>query len=202
MNRYSHDGFIGISGRWSRVLRYFMFFFTYKNKSLKIKISRGSKLLSKATRVGFGTNVNGPLLTKGTGEVVIGKYCALGHGITMISSNHDVGAINLNLALASRINLRVSHDSEKLGVSVGHNTWIGDQVIILPGVNIGNGCVIGAGSVVTKDIEDYSVACGCPARTIKRRFTESKREIINASQWWNLDESEIARMLTALEDVS
>ena len=55
---------------------------------------------------------------------------------------------------------------------------------------------------MTKDVEDYSVACGCPARTIKKRFTESKRKKIDESQWWNLNEGEIARVLADLEEAS
>lgn len=53
-------------------------------------------------------------------------------------------------------------------VRVGDNVWIGENVVILAGVNIGNGCVIGANSVVTKDVEAYSVACGIPAKVIKK----------------------------------
>ena len=53
-------------------------------------------------------------------------------------------------------------------ITVGDNCWIGEKTTILPGVNIGKGCVIGAMSVVTKDIPDYSIAAGNPARVIKR----------------------------------
>ena len=56
----------------------------------------------------------------------------------------------------------------KGGVRIGKNTWIGEKTTILPGVTIGDGCIIGANSVVTKDIPSYSVACGIPARVIKK----------------------------------
>lgn len=60
-------------------------------------------------------------------------------------------------------------------VSIGNNTWIGEGVIIMPGVKIGDGCVIGAHSVVSKDIPDYSIAVGSPAKVIKKfDFTENK----------------------------
>lgn len=54
-------------------------------------------------------------------------------------------------------------------VKIGNDVWIGRRVIILPGVTIGNGCVIGAGAVVTKSFADYSVIGGNPAKLIKMR---------------------------------
>ena len=54
-----------------------------------------------------------------------------------------------------------------LPVKIGDDVWIGGRVIILPGVTIGNGCIIGAGAVVTKDIPPYSVAVGVPAKVVK-----------------------------------
>lgn len=60
-------------------------------------------------------------------------------------------------------------------ISIGNNSWIGEGVIIMPGVTIGEGCVIGAHSVVSKDIPDYSIAVGSPAKVIKKfDFTENK----------------------------
>lgn len=55
-------------------------------------------------------------------------------------------------------------------VAIGHDVWIGTQAIVMPGVSIGNGAVIGAGSVVTKDVEPYSVVAGAPARKLRMRF--------------------------------
>ena len=54
-------------------------------------------------------------------------------------------------------------------VVIGNDVWIGARVIILPGVHIGDGCVIGAGSVVTKDVEEYTVVAGNPAKFIRKR---------------------------------
>ena len=58
---------------------------------------------------------------------------------------------------------------EERPVFVGNDVWLGDRGIILPGVHIGDGCIIGAGSVVTRDIPPYSVAAGIPAKVIKDR---------------------------------
>jgi maltose O-acetyltransferase len=60
--------------------------------------------------------------------------------------------------------------SEYKEVVIGDDVWIGRRAIIMPGVHIGKGCIIGAGAVVTKDIPDYSVAAGVPARVVKSRI--------------------------------
>ncbi|RED57575.1 acetyltransferase-like isoleucine patch superfamily enzyme [Cohnella lupini] len=80
-------------------------------------------------------------------------------------------------------------DNEKS--SIGHDVWIGTNVVILPGVKIGNGAIIGAGAVVTKDIPDYTVAVGVPARVIRYRFSSEEIEKLNRIQWWNWPEEQI-----------
>ena len=72
-------------------------------------------------------------------------------------------------------------------VTIGHGVWIGDSVIILGAVSVGNGAVIGAGSVVTKSILPYSIAVGNPARTIKYRFNQEIIDLIEKSKWWEWD---------------
>ena len=63
-------------------------------------------------------------------------------------------------------------DTAERPVTIGNDVWLGRRVIIMPGVNIGDGCVIGAGAVVTKDIPAYSVAAGVPAKVIKSRLKD------------------------------
>ena len=62
--------------------------------------------------------------------------------------------------------------------------WIGFGVIILPGVTIGDGAVIGAGSVITKDIPPYGVVVGNPAKLIRKRFTEGEIKRLMKLKWW------------------
>lgn len=62
-------------------------------------------------------------------------------------------------------------------VIIGNDVWLGQRVIILPGVHIGNGVIVGAGAVVTKDVPDYAVVAGNPARIIKYRKTDEVRSI-------------------------
>lgn len=67
---------------------------------------------------------------------------------------------------------------------IGHDVWIGARVFVKKGVQIGNGAVIGAGSVVTRDIPAYAIAVGSPARVVRYRFDAATREQLEALQWW------------------
>lgn len=151
--------------------------------STGIFVCKGSRI-SNGTIIGDGTRINGKILIKGSGNTEIGKYCALGEDIKIISSNHEMNSVNLQYGLHKRIGLKPPR-GEKMNVKIGHNVWIGDSAIILSGVTIGNGAVIAAGSVVTKNVEPYSVTGGVPARHIKFRFDADKISEIESSQWWN-----------------
>lgn len=70
-------------------------------------------------------------------------------------------------------------------VCIGHDTWIGHGSVILPGVRIGNGAVVGSLSVVTRDVEPYTIVGGSPARRIKKRFPRAIAERIEKSAWWD-----------------
>lgn len=69
--------------------------------------------------------------------------------------------------------------------TIGNDVWLGKNVIITNGANIGNGVIAGAGSVITKDIPDYAVVVGVPARIIRYRYNKEQIEALNRIQWWN-----------------
>ena len=82
-------------------------------------------------------------------------------------------------------------------VHIGHDVWIGHGAIVLPGRRIGNGAVIAGGAVVTKDVPDYTIVAGNPARPIRRRFSETIAERLVRLNWWDWDH---ARLRMALPD--
>lgn len=134
--------------------------------------------------VGAGTRINGPITVKGGAPCRIGKYCALGDGLKIITSDHGSDLVNLNALLQKKITGSTGHIS-KGGVTIGNNVWIGDEAIILSGVRVGNGAIIGAGAIVTKDVPRYSVAVGSPAKVIKERFRSEMMDLLDKLEWWN-----------------
>jgi phosphonate metabolism protein (transferase hexapeptide repeat family) len=70
-------------------------------------------------------------------------------------------------------------------VTIGHDAWIGRAAIVLPGRSIGNGAVVGAGAVVTKDVAPYTIVAGNPARVIRRRFSQEIAERLTRLSWWD-----------------
>ena len=81
---------------------------------------------------------------------------------------------------------------------IGNDVWIGENATILPGVHIGDGAIIGANSVVAKDIDPYSIAVGNPCRVVKKRFDDETIEKLLELKWWDWDEERIFDNLEAL----
>ncbi len=81
---------------------------------------------------------------------------------------------------------------------VGHDVWIGYGATVMPGVRIGNGAIIAARSVVTKDVDAFAVVGGNPARPIRYRFEESTRNALTKIAWWDWDADKITRNVPAI----
>lgn len=74
---------------------------------------------------------------------------------------------------------------------IKNDVWIGGFSIIFSGVTLGNGCVIAAGSVVTKDVKPYTIVGGNPAKFIRNRFNKKQSHFLNESRWWDLEDKKI-----------
>lgn len=77
-------------------------------------------------------------------------------------------------------------------VVIGNDVWTGHNVNILPGVSVGDGAIIGAGSVVTKDVPPYAIVVGAPAQVRRLRFDERTIERLLRLKWWDLELSELS----------
>lgn len=149
------------------------------------KLPRGTKI-SAPISLGYHNRINGKALIKGSAPVRIGNFNAFGADIRIISSNHPRNMLCNQQALVTRLGLKRTLP-QSTGVRIGSDTWVGDETIILPGVSIGDGVIIGAGSVVTRDVIPFSVVAGVPARTVKMRFRQDIIDLLRKIEWWELD---------------
>lgn len=112
-------------------------------------------------------NVNAVMASNDQGgDIIIGNHVAIGPGVGIFGVNHDIEKVGEWMIH--------SHRSTDKNVVIEDDVWIGANAVILPGVHVGRGSVIGAGSVVTKDVEPYSVNVGVPAKKIKQRFSQEQ----------------------------
>ncbi len=87
-------------------------------------------------------------------------------------------------------------------VTIGNDVWIGANVVILPGVKIGDGAVLAAGAIVTKDVKPYQIVAGNPAKVIKMRFDDDTIKKLLNIEWWNWDHDEIERNIELMYNPS
>lgn len=120
-------------------------------------------------------------------KIKIGKFCSIGDNVIGFMSGHNIKSIStypLALVLAipeATVNPTVHYGN----IIVENDVWIGSNVIILGGTTIGNGAVIGAGSIIRKDVEPYSIYTGNPAEFKGYRFGTREIELLQQSKWWN-----------------
>lgn len=137
-------------------------------------------------------------------NVSFGNYCSIAKNIKIFRANHPLNEFTLHPILYNPIMGYVKQDMLKRPpLVIGHDVWIGEDAIILPNVNkIGNGAVIGAGSIVTKDVEPYSVVVGNPAKKIKTRFSDDIVRKLEDSQWWNLELKVLVTKIDELKKIT
>lgn len=124
----------------------------------------------------------------------IGNFCSIASGVTiMLGGEHRpdwVTTYPFNAILAE-FHTITGHPATKGDVNIGNDVWIGVNALIMSGVCIGDGAVIGANSVVARDVEPYSIVAGNPARLIRKRFDQATTDALLKLQWWNWDTQKI-----------
>lgn len=126
------------------------------------------------------------------GRVRVGRYCSIAGDVHFFGANHPINHVTSSAYFYNKSFGYNVHDVERHSLLIGNDVWIGYGTTILSGCsNIGNGSVIGAGSVVTHDVPPYSVVVGNPAKCIKMRFSENEIAKLEESEWWKLCPKEI-----------
>lgn len=128
-------------------------------------------------------------------KLIIGSYCSIGSGATFIMAGnqghrHDWISSFPFFYMEEVEAFKGALDgySGAKNTVIGNDVWIGSEAMIMPGVTIGDGAVIGSRSLVTKDVEPYTIIGGNPSKPIKKRFEEDEIKKLLEMRWWEWDE--------------
>ena len=138
-------------------------------------------------------------------KLIIGKFCAIARGIEFVmnGANHRMNSVttypfNIMGHGWEKVTPTLEQLPFKGDTVVGNDVWIGRESVILPGVTIGDGAIVAAYSVVTRDVPPYTLAGGNPARPLKPRFDPELTQLLLAFRWWDLPSKELAATLPLL----
>ncbi|MEZ9006737.1 CatB-related O-acetyltransferase [Vibrio sp. 10N.247.311.59] len=149
--------------------------------------------------IGRGTYIGSNCILK---NVKIGRFCSIASNVSVLSNDHPVKGyvsthpafhkIDDELMCLLQLNFKVDKPfkpefitESNHNVNIGSDVWVGEGVRILPGVNIGNGAIIAARALVTKDVDNYAIVGGIPAKLIRYRFNKNEVDSLMNINWWN-----------------
>lgn len=192
------------------MIEYLLFKFLIK---LRLKGVKNSKI-SRLSKIESGSLIVNSIIGKYSFcgydctiiNTTIGHYCSISSGVKIGEAMHPIewastspvfykGKDSISKKFS---NLDRTPDKK---TEIGHDVWIGSNVLIKQGVKIGNGSIIAMGSVVTKDIPDYSIAGGVPAKVIRNRFTETEIKYLNEMNWYHWDDKKLNRFGNSFNNV-
>lgn len=136
-------------------------------------------------------------------KLTIGKFCQLAQGTKFIlsDSNHQIDGFStfpFFIFGNEWANYTPNWHMEKGDNVVGNDVWFGHESLVMPGVTIGDGAIIAARSVVTKDVPPYCIVGGNPAKIIRQRFPDTTIQDLLEIQWWNWDVAKITKNIQAI----
>ena len=139
----------------------------------------------------------------GKGNLKIGKYCSFAPFVSIYTRNHPYSFPSTSPFFFNSSWGGVSEDTvQHHSLEIGNDVWIGQYSVILPSVSkIGDGAVVGAGSIVTKDVPDYAIVVGNPAHVIKYRFDDKTINRIKASKWWDRETTDLRQNIKDFQDI-
>jgi len=189
------------------MLKYILGFFNnfFKKRVSFFCLIDHSSEVSKKTRINYLSKIVNSTVDSYTyigpfSQVVcadIGKFCSIASNCNIGLATHSMNNISTSPIFTTVRNgtgyswTSYNNYDQVRRVIIGNDVWIGTRVIILGGVHVGNGAIIGAGSIVTKDIPDFAIAAGVPAKVIKYRFDNDIIEKLLKIQWWEMNEADL-----------
>ncbi len=186
------------------IARFRDFYWKHKLRSYHCKIAQGLSSIPKNAYLDMEANVRiGRVALDGgnysigaftyirsgselNGNCNIGRFCSIGQNV-IIGLDKKMHPIDWLTTSLFTNELDRKHKRELLNTKIDNDCWIGRDAIIMAGVSVGNGAIIGARALVTRDVPPYAIMAGVPAKIIKYRFTEDLIEKLQASEWWKIN---------------
>lgn len=140
-------------------------------------------------------------------NIKIGNYCSFATGFYAATGNHRYHWFSTHPCIANPMYGAILYDGypddgKEHKLEIMNDVWIGEKVTILPGCSkIGNGAIVGGGSVVTHDVPPYAIVAGNPARVLRYRFDEETIKKLEATEWWNLKLDELKKIAPELQKI-
>jgi acetyltransferase-like isoleucine patch superfamily enzyme len=190
------------------MIRKLLYLYNKRGKSVTVKGAKigydsmfeGKNVIHKGAffsgSIGYGSYIGSNSVINGT----VGRFCSIASNVTVVSGLHPTNTfVSTHPAFFSLLRQNgetfvthqkfteqkyVNNESKRI-VAIGNDVWIGYGVIILPGITIGDGAILAAGAVITKDVMPYSIVAGVPAKEIRKRFNDEQIEFLLNFKWWD-----------------
>ena len=193
----------------------------YVNIPLSANIGLNS-VFEGNNRIGPGSSFSGTMgrCSYMANDVIItgyiGRYTSIGpevkmiygiHPCTYVSTSpvfHDTQACQVGISYCKNSyydTTKYADPEKKYRVIIGNDVWIGFRATLMPGITIGDGAVVAAGAVVTKDVPPYAIVAGVPAKVLKYRFNEEQIEFLRRRKWWEDDEKTLRNQASLFSDI-
>lgn len=120
-------------------------------------------------------------------KVYIGKFCSIANNVSLGPGNHFLDRISTYPVHNRALGVDAVDFPEQQPTHIGNDVWIGNNAVVMQGITVGDGAVIAAGCVVTRDVPPYAIVAGCPGKVLRYRHPEEVRSLLLELKWWDRD---------------